>query len=301
MVTKFRAFQLDCPGSLFSYYGDNHYTLIEAMLPKAGIEAIRKDLELHGKEKIDTLHISSWDDDHCNSDALTQIMNQFRPAIIQVPSYDPTTDSGKLCQKLIQGYDRIHQFYTPNIVKYDKKKIDSLIPGSLLGTNDIVYHSFYDVDNKNDMSQIRLFRSSGFSVLSMGDCESVEIAKNMMNCSILKNELDVLIYPHHGSENSSIHADFLKYCKPRVSICSSNHGNEYEHPRQSVVNMLNQHNVDNFTTKHGDIILFQETVDTKVRLLNYVSNNGELQQSKEFSSKRQDAKVIEELTKRLMR
>lgn len=42
--TKFRAFQLDSEGSLFSFYSSNRYTLIEARIPKGGIEVLRSDL-----------------------------------------------------------------------------------------------------------------------------------------------------------------------------------------------------------------------------------------------------------------
>lgn len=286
MVTKFRAFQLDSPGSLFSYWKDNTYTLIEARIPKGGIEVLRADLSAHNKEKIDVLHITSWDDDHCDFDSLVQIMNNFRPGLIETPSYTPSSDTGKLCHDLIHKYDDIHQKFVNNVVQYNYTKIKSLTQAPKLGVNNVVYHSLYDVDNHNDMSQIRLFRSKGFNVLSMGDCESEEITKSMIGCGILAEELDVLILPHHGSENSSLTTDFLKFCKPTISICSSNFDNEYDHPRQSVINMLGQNGVTNYTTKTGDVIIIQETESSMVRLFNYITNNNNLDEVIQFMSKR---------------
>ena len=65
-LTRFRAYQLASPGSLFSYYKKNHFTLIEARIPKGGIEVLAAELNQFGKSYIDTLHITSWDDDHCD-------------------------------------------------------------------------------------------------------------------------------------------------------------------------------------------------------------------------------------------
>lgn len=285
--TKFRAFQLDSPGSLFSYYKNNNYTLIEARLPKYGIEILRGDLNYHGKDRIDTLHITSWDDDHCDWDSLTQIMNHFRPNSIQISGYEPKSDTGKACKKLIMQYDDIHQRYINNVTIYDQKTIKSLNNGTAWDTNNIVYESLFNVDNSNDMSQIRLFRSLGFNVLSLGDCESKDIANNLIKyATFIKNETDIIILPHHGSENTMLTSEFLDFCKPILSICSSNYDNEYSHPRQSVINLLASKNVKSFTTKMGDIIIIKK-VNEDAKVYNYVSNNQKLEGIYTFKTKRQ--------------
>lgn len=285
--TKFRAFQLDSPGSLFSYYKQNDYTLVEARLPKRGIEVLKNDLQYHGKERIDTLHITSWDDDHCDWNSLTQIMNQFRPNSIQIPGYEPKSETGKACKALIMKYDNIHQRYVNNVTIFDEKTINGLANGTDWGTNNIVYKSLFNVENSNDMSQIRLFRSSGFNVLSLGDCESVDIANNLMkSATFIHNETDVIILPHHGSENSMLTPEFLDFCKPIVSICSSNYDNEYSHPRQSVINLLTSKGVKSITTKSGDIIIIKK-VNEDVKVFNYISNNNNLEGVYTFKTKRQ--------------
>lgn len=285
--TKFRAFQLDSPGSLFSYYKNNNYTLIEARLPKGGIEILRGDLKYHGKDRIDTLHITSWDDDHCDWDSLTQIMNQFRPNRIEIPGYEPKSETGKACKKLIMQYDDIHQRYINNVTIYNKETINNLTPATAWGTSTIVYRSLFEVDNSNDMSQIRLFRSLGFNVLSLGDCESLEITKNLIfkGC-LLETEVDIIILPHHGSENSMLTSEFLDFCKPTLSICSSNYDNEYSHPRQSVINLLTSKNVKSLTTKMGDVIIIKN-VNEDTKVYNYISNNNKLEDIYTFKTKRQ--------------
>ncbi|MFK7050810.1 hypothetical protein FLACOL_02328 [Flavobacterium columnare] len=285
--TKFRAFQLDSPGSLFSYYKNNNYTLIEARLPKGGIEILSGDLKCHGKDRIDTLHITSWDDDHCDWDSLTQIMNQFQPNRIEIPGYEPKSETGKNCKGLIMKYDDIHQKYVNNVTIYNKETIKSLNNGTAWDTNNILYESLFDVNNSNDMSQIRLFRSLGFNVLSLGDCESEDIANNLISyATFIKNETDIIILPHHGSENTMLTPEFLDFCKPTLSICSSNYDNEYSHPRQSVVNLLTSKNVKSLTTKMGDIVVIKE-VNEDTKVYNYISNNGTLEGVYTFKTKRQ--------------
>lgn len=286
LITKFRAFQLDSPGSLFSFWKKNIFTLIEARLPKGGIEILKDDLKLHKKERVDVLHITSWDDDHCDFDSLTQIMNKLRPNLIQVPSYNPISETGIACQNLILKYDDIHQKFVHNVVKYDKIKINSLNTGISLETNNIVYHSLYNVKNKNDMSQIRLFRSEGFNVLSLGDIESVEITNDLIFDSFIQNEVDVLILPHHGSENSMLTSEFLKTCSPSLSVCSSNYDNEYDHPRPKITQMLSNNNVKSMTTKRGDIIIIQEQGAFQAVAFNFSKNNDKIEEKFSFTTKR---------------
>jgi competence protein ComEC len=286
METKFRAFQLDTAGSLFSFFKMDYYTLIEARVPKGGIEVIIKDLYFHGKEKINKLHITSWDVDHCNYEDLIQILNRLRPNIIEVPSYEPNTDTGKLCKSTIEGYDDVHQKYKPNVKIISKDYISSLPNATAFHTNDIVYHSHYDSDNKNDMSLIRLFRSNGFNVLSLGDCESQDISNYLLRAGFITTEVDLLILPHHGADNGFITSDFLDKVKPKLAICSSNHGNQYDHPRQNIRTLFSSKNIPLMTTKRGDVIVVHEKNKTHSRAINLISNNEEKESEVHFTPKR---------------
>jgi len=280
MVSYFRAFQLDSKGSLFAFWKNNTYTLIEARLPKDGIDVLATDISQFDKEKIDILHITSWDVDHCNIDDLTQILNHFRPDRIEVPSYEPDTDTGKSCKRLITKYDYIHQKSVYNVTTYDKTTIDNLPSAQAWETTDVVYHSQYDVENHNDMSQIRFFRSAGFNVLSLGDCESEEITEYLMNSAhFIKNEVDILILPHHGSDHSMITGEFLDFCKPTLAVCSSNYDNQHDHPHQPVRNLLNNKGIKLMTTKRGDVIVNQNYTNQQVVAHNLISNNQAVEES----------------------
>lgn len=286
METKFRAFQLNTDGSLFSYYKPNMYYLIEARLPKGGLEVLKKDLDMHGKSHIDVLHITSWDNDHCNYDDLVQILNHLRPNTIEIPAYLPDTDSGKLCRKTILGYDEIHEQYKPNVTIVSSSYIGSLRSATAGGTNNVVYHSKENVEKKNDMSLIKLFRSNGFSVLSLGDCECSTIAEGLSATGIIATEVDVLILPHHGADNGFITQNFLEKVKPKIAICSSNYGNQYEHPKQAIRDLLYQNNIPLYTTKTGDVHVVHEKGVTESQIFNMMSDNGNVSSKSKFTPKR---------------
>ena len=286
MKTKFRAFQLDSPGSLFSFYKPGHYTLVEARIPKGGIEVLRSDINSHGIYNIGTLHITSWDDDHCDYDSLIQILNNFRPAMIEIPSYEPSSNTGKLCRSVLLQYDRIHQRNFWNVVKRDRENINSLANAESWGSNDVVYHSHYNSEVKNDMSQIKLFRSLGFNVLSLGDCESLSISESLVLSSIVKEEVDILILPHHGSSNSCLSGAFLDHIKPQIAVCSSNFDNEYEHPRPDIMQLLRNRNIPCMTTKRGDVIIgFDDETNFGIAY-DLKANNSEIYKDERFKPKR---------------
>lgn len=284
--TKFRAFQLDTDGSLFSYYKSDSYYLIEARIPKGGIEDLIEDMKLHEKKSIDVLHITSWDVDHCSYDDLIQILNKLRPSIIEIPSYIPDTDTGKLCKRTIEGYDDIHERYKPNVRVVSREYIAQLSNAVAGGTNNVVYHSSYDNDNKNDMSLIQLFRSNGFNVLSLGDCESQEIANHLLSQSLITSEVDVLILPHHGADNGFLTGNFVDKVQPKIAVCSSNHGNEYDHPRPNIRALFSARNIPLMTSKRGDVVVMLEKEKQIAIALNLISNNEDQETPESFTPKR---------------
>ncbi|MFN0293016.1 ComEC/Rec2 family competence protein [Pedobacter helvus] len=285
-MTKFRAFQLDSEGSLFSFYKQNIYTLLEARLPKGGIGVLIDDLGFHGKRRIDTLHITSWDADHCHFEDLSQILNHLRPALIEIPGYEPESDTGKLCKNVILRYDDIHQEFITNVNRISKSYIQQLPFGTAWDETNIFYPSDEQAVCKNDRSLVCLFRSKGFNVLSLGDCESWQIADRLLNCNFIRTEVDVLILPHHGANNGFITTSFLQKVRPKVAICSSNYDNRYDHPRPEVREMLFHTGTRLFTTKTGDVVIYQRTNEWNASVYNMKMDNYGLSSSGEFTPKR---------------
>ena len=94
-----------------------------------------------------------------------------------------------------------------------------------------------------------------FNVLSLGDVESEDTAKKIMNRTIAKTETDVMILAHHGANNGFTTDKFLKAIKPRVAICTSNYDNKFEHPKDEIKQLLYDNDIKLFTTKTGDVII----------------------------------------------
>ena len=286
ITTRFRAFQLDTDGSLFSYYKESHYTLVEARLPKAGLRALQDDLASYCKETIDTLHITSWDVDHCSWNDLAAILNHLRPARIEVPGYVPDSDDARMCRDTLLKYDVIHQRHVLNVHEITPVYIGNLPTASAWENRDILTATDPTADCKNDRSLIRLFRSAGFSVLSLGDCESAEIAARLMRDPIMRTEVDVIVLPHHGADNGFISDEFLKALKPIIAVSTSNWGNAYGHPKPEVRQMLANNNVELMTSKAGDVFIIQEAGGSTALAVDLDQNGHHVQKQKEFMPKR---------------
>lgn len=265
--TRFRAYQLGEEGSSFSLSVDNHFTLIEAKVNTINVEHINWELQLLSKNTIDTLHITSWDTDHCDEVSLNYILECLHPTVVEFPGYVPDSDTGKSCLNIINNYScdkkiKVSPFYV----------VCSKIRGKRLVANDVFFNPTKIVDKHNDNSVVKFFRIGSFQVLSLGDCENPEISSNLSTDEILKNEVDILILAHHGSENSICTMDFLRTINPKVAICSSNYDNKFAHPHSVIRQRLNQLGIPLFTTKTGDIIA--QTVDKySFKVSNYISNN----------------------------
>lgn len=118
IVTRFRAYQLGEKGASFSHFADGMFTLIEARLTEMSRPSLEQEMKACGVERLDTLHITSWDRDHCNPDELEAILFEFRPKEIECPGYNPSSDSGKRSLGVINDYS--HSKFLPSNAKIKK-------------------------------------------------------------------------------------------------------------------------------------------------------------------------------------
>jgi competence protein ComEC len=273
--TRFRAYQLDTKGSSFSLSVGDYFTLCEARYNNANKANIKAELSNIGKSTIDTLHITSWDSDHCSFDELKDILRELKPQIIEYPSENPTTKNGESSLSVIENYQCNHVAVMPELVKSERRRLCG---------RDVFYNPIENGDKPNDNSVVKLFRVGSFQVLSLGDCESSEIAEHLMKDEILQNEVDIMILAHHGADNGFTTKNFLEAIKPLVCVCTSNYGNQFSHPDQCVRDMCHNLEIPLFTTKSGDIIA--ETINPKqFRISNYISNNEVKKDSLTFYNK----------------
>jgi competence protein ComEC len=231
---------------------------------------------------INTLHITSWDEDHCCTEELNIILDVLKPHRIEYPGYKPDSDNGTNSLRLIRNYI---QNYNQTIgIPVSDIYIKSLDCAQCSRRNDVLYNPIVIREKHNDNSIVQLFRYGRFTVLSLGDCESQDIARDIMSDVIARTEVDVLILAHHGADNGFTTRNFLKTINPRVAICTTDRGNQYNHPHPNIRQMLYDCNIPLYTTKDGDVLVTCSE-DNICHVYNMISNNQSILNEISFSPK----------------
>lgn len=256
IVTRFRAYQLGSPGSSFSYFADNHFTLIEARRTDTSARALAHELQICGKSTIEMLHISSWDADHCNPAQLQSILNDLKPGKIEYPGYSPHCDSAQESLHIINRYRESQRARSVVCQAVDPPYITSLEEAGAFGYKHILCHpKMLSATSNNDNSTVKFFRTGSFNVLSLGDLESAQLSSYIRSFKSLQRETDVMILAHHGADNGFTNKKLLQSLNPAVAICTSNFDNQFDHPKQEIRDLLFEHGIKLFTTKTGDVVI----------------------------------------------
>ncbi len=289
VVTRFRAYQLGVNGSSFSYFASNHFTLNEGMALESNRAQLLEELRLCGKSTIDTLHITSWDQDHCSEAGLEWILKNLPPNRIEAPGYEPHTDCGEACKKMIGEYRTkwVSKGRSVAVQRIDPPYIKSLEAAQPLGYADIVYHPKQFYPDPNDNSTVKFFRRGAFNVLSLGDVMDPSIGSLLRACRTLCREVDIMILAHHGADNGFTTKKLLETLRPTIAICSSDYGNKFDHPRQEIRDLLREQRIPLFTTKTGDVVI--ETIGGHTmdyRVTNMSGNNGDVSSIGTFRSRK---------------
>jgi competence protein ComEC len=290
IVTRFRAYQLGVPGSSFSYFADGHFTVIEGRLTEFSRVALVYEMQRCGTEFADTLHITSWDADHCNRHELQELLDLIRPLRIECPGYDPYTDHGEGCLEIIAAYKdaQTRANRAPTIRHITPRYISGLEKAETLAFQSTLYNPMHiDQDCPNDNSTVQHFRKGSFNVLSLGDVESPNISARLRRSRILRSETDVMILAHHGADNGFTTKRFLERLEPRLAICSSDYDNRYEHPRQEIRDLLYEQGIRLMTTKTGDVIV--KSIRDHIgayRAVNLKGNSKDISSTMDFRSKK---------------
>ncbi|MRW92530.1 hypothetical protein GJ699_21250 [Duganella sp. FT80W] len=282
--TRFRAYQLGTPGSSFSYFNGATFTLIEARMNAVNTPNIKHELKQCGKSRVDVLHITSWDSDHCEAAELATILEILTPRKIEYPGYDPSTQNGKDCLAAILDYRKKDQARITTVA-ITPAYIKGLTSASSYGYRDVVFHPKTITDKSNDNSTVQMFRTGCFNVLSLGDVESKDIAALLKSSSLCK-EVDVLILPHHGADNGFLTSDLLDVLSPKLAVCSADHSNQYGHPARPVRDLLRQKEVEVATTIRGDVLVWSENGTSTVNWVDAMAGNNEIHKHDEFAPKK---------------
>ncbi|MDE2422486.1 MAG: hypothetical protein KGO49_15055, partial [Gammaproteobacteria bacterium] len=102
-----------------------------------------------------------------------------------------------------------------------------------------------------------------------------------------RSEVDILILAHHGADCDTNSKKFFRTIKPIVAICSSQYGNQFDHPRQCVSDSLYELDIPKFTTKTGDVVISSISGHRGIfQVDNYKSNSSEISSSRKFEAKK---------------
>ena len=287
--TRFRAYQLGEPGSSFSYFADGHFTLIEAKLTDRSYQSLAAELTNCGRKTIDTLHITSWDQDHCDFKELQEILSTLKPKKIEYPGYDHDSENARNCLQEILRYREARRKAALSMVarRIDPPYVKSLEEAKGLRYTDIIFHPKELSSGSNDNSTVKLYRGVMFNVASLGDVEHANIGSMLRRSRAIKTEVDVLILAHHGSNNDVNSKKFFQTVKPTIAVCSSDYDNQYGHPHDAVREALHEAGVRVFTTKTGDVLI--ESVPNhrkEYQVTNYKSNSTVVSSKERYVSKK---------------
>jgi competence protein ComEC len=290
VVTRFRAFQLGNPGSSFSYYADGHFTVLEGRLTDVSRASLIQEMRFCGVETASSLHITSWDRDHCCATELRGLLDLINPARIECPGYAPHTENGKECLRIIRDFEkrRLLSNRSVRVELVTPAYIGGLDSATELAFNPIFYHpKWIDPEHSNNNSTIKFFRSGIFNVLSLGDVEDPQISAWLRRCKLLQRETDIVILAHHGADNGFTNKRLLAHLRPALAVCSADYDNTYEHPRQEIRDLLYEHGIRLMTTKTGDVIAKSIGDHSGAyRAINLKANSSEISSACDFRSKK---------------
>ncbi len=198
------------------------------------------------KEKvkyIDFIIATHPDSDHIGG--LDYIIKNFNVEKLYMPKQSTNSTSYKNLLSACNSKELDIKY----LQKGDKINIEEFI--------DILVLSPSYIQSENNLNSIVFSLSyKNKSFLFTGDCEEkneIEIL-NSFNLS----SIDFLKIAHHGSSSSSS-TRFIKEVSPDVAVISCGYKNQYGHPHQSTLDVLDENNVLTYRTDlNGDLVFYSD-------------------------------------------
>lgn len=185
-------------------------------------------LKVRGISKIDGIFLSHFDEDHAGN--LNKILKKYKVENIfinHLPENPEILADAKKFSNIVM------------LKKADKLKICE-------DTKVEVISDAENRQNENDNSMVLLVNHKGFKTLFTGDI-SADVEKK------IKNKIDILKVPHHGSETSTSYK-LLKNTEPRFAVISAGVNNSYGHPHKVTLQSLERHGIIYYvTSRDGEV------------------------------------------------
>lgn len=184
-----------------------------------------------GITKLDYLILTHGDYDHMGESI--NLVNNFKVKNI-IFNCGPVNNLEKELNKLLIE-KKIPYYYCINKINIENNKLEFLNTKSY--------------DNENDNSNVIYINYNNYKFLFMGDAGSAKEEDILKKYNIVN--IDFLKVGHHGS-NTSSSEKFIEFINPKYSFISVGKNNKYGHPKESVLNALNNSKIYR-TDQNGSI------------------------------------------------
>ena len=197
-------------------------------------------LQKQGVEKLDVVVATHPHSDHIGS--MYKVLDAYPVRKFYLPAVTHTTST---FEKMLSSLEA--QNVTPKIAYASKSaKIawgDSSVTARILSP-------FEGVDYEmNNWSIVLNVHYGETSILLTGDAEAYAESVMLANLPVPEEELaaTVLKLGHHGSSTSTSEA-FLSAVSPEIAVVSVGKGNDYGHPNEETLALLEQHGITLYRT-----------------------------------------------------
>ncbi|WP_232725644.1 MBL fold metallo-hydrolase [Bacillus sp. FJAT-44742] len=222
----------------YSYDGDDYTILFDA--GNWNQNNVVDYLHSQDIESVDVMILSHPHADHIGQ--ADTILEQFTVEEVWMSGDTHTS----------QTFERVMDAIDESDVAYEEPRAGEVYDVGPL-TIEMVNPDSINGDLHQGSLSARFLYGDSFSLLLTGDAEQ-ETEQAMINRGH-EVEADILQLGHHGSDTSTTSA-FLDEVRPEIAIYSAGEGNQYGHPHDSVINRLEEREIEIYGTDvHGTIIV----------------------------------------------
>lgn len=179
-------------------------------------------LESYGIKELDCIVVSHYDDDHVGGAA--KIVEAIEVHYALLPEQNDRED---------RTFDDFQYALENNGTAVSIAKVGTVINIGDFEITVLAYNR--DAENSNDRSIVLMAELDQKKFLLTGDA-GTEIEQQLISDGI-NVDCDVFKAAHHGSRNSNCE-EFVKAASPEYAVISVGRSNQYGHPHEEVLNIL---------------------------------------------------------------
>lgn len=236
--------------SIFIEFPDSDTMLIDSGENYHG-ESIIDYITDCGYSDIDYLVATHPHTDHIGS--MGYIVRNFEIGSVYMPKVSANTKT----------YENLLESISDKGLKVKSAKEGTIIKENNDLTVEVVAPATIDSGDLNNCSLVMKITYKDVSYLFTGDAEKKELKEITSDISS-----DVLKVGHHGSSTST-YEEFLEAVNPAIAVISVGEDNEYGHPHESTITLLEEFDCEIYRTDEDDTVKvstdgYEITVDTEI-------------------------------------